>query len=261
MLSILLLAAALPATAPLTPAGKWEVEYGKDMCVLSRAYGDEKGGAILALRPYPMSSQSEIVVITSGRSAEVAGGKAEVALLPGMHSTQGTYSRYQLVKSPRSLSTLLMNEDALADVRTSTALSIRLGTRESYTFAIPAIASAMRALEACQADLLKTWGIDPAERAEVITPPKANPASFFGPDAYPAAALRAGQQGRTIAVAVIDKKGTVKTCIVAATSGSPTLDRATCDVLTQRGRFSPGLDKDGNAVSAHVVVPVKWVLP
>ena len=166
-----------------------------------------------------MGTETEVVLITPDASAEVARGKAELTLLPAAHTSQGTYSRYHLPKIAGRLSTLTLGEDALSGIQTSSAITIRLGSKESYTIAIPAIAAGMHALETCQADLLRTWRIDPAERAEVVTPPKGNPGAFFGPDEYPPEAIRASEQGRTIAVALVAKTGSVEKCVVAATSG------------------------------------------
>lgn len=254
------LAAALSITSPLAPSGKWTVEYARDMCVLSRDYG-AASKVTLGLRPYPMGTETEVVLLTQGNAAQVYQGKAELTLLPAGQPVQGTYSRYHLPGVPGRLFTLSFGQDALANIQTSTAIALRLGGKESYTVALPGVQAGMRALATCQADLLKTWGISADEQSLIATPPHGNPASSFGPSAYPAEAIRAHQQGRAITVAAVDARGAVKGCTIVATSGSAALDRATCEILQVHAHFLPGLDKTGTPVAAHVVVPVRWVLP
>lgn len=246
---ILALAGTLSTTPPLAPSGKWTVEYAKDMCVLSRDYGAAATKVTLALRPYPMGTQTEVVLLTPGDAAQVYQGKAELTLLPAGQPVQGTYSRYHLPGIPGRLSTLSFGQDALAGIQTSTAIALRLGGKESYTVALPGVQAGMRALATCQADLLKTWGISADEQSLVATPPHGNPARSFGPDVYPHEAIEAHQQGLVIAVAAVDARGAVKGCAIVATSGSAALDRATCETLNIHAHFLPGLDKTGTPVA------------
>ena len=259
MIALLLTAAVAPITL-LQPNGRWVVEYAQNMCVLSRTYGGASEPVTLGFRPYPMGASTEIVLLTPGSDIRVVGDNAELSLLPDDHPVQGTYNLYYVSKIKRRIATLSMGEDALKGLSAATAVSVRLGRQEAYTFALPSITAGLKALQVCQDDLLKGWGIDPAEREALSELPKANPAALFSADQYPPEAIRAGEQGRTVAVALVDASGAAKTCTVVESSGSHALDTATCKVLT-RARFTPGKDKDGKPVPAHLVVPVRWVLP
>jgi hypothetical protein len=261
MLSLLLLAAAADPAA-LAPTNKWQVEYADSMCVLSRDYGAGPDKVTLALRPWPMSNETEVVVLTQGNAPLVDNGRAEITLLPAGHSTKGTFARFDMPKgAPGRIATLHFDEGALDGLAASTAVTVRLGNGEVHSGAIPGIAGAMRALETCQKDLLKGWGVDPDERASLSRLPRGNPGRFFDADAYPPAAISNHLEGRTIAVASIGTDGRVANCVVAATSGALVLDQATCGVLKTRGRFAPALDQAGKPVVSHLVVPVRWVLP
>ncbi|MDB5675780.1 MAG: hypothetical protein JWM65_2762 [Sphingomonas bacterium] len=260
LLSLLLLAAAADP-AVLAPAGKWQVEYADSMCVLSRDYGAGADKVTLALRPWPMSNETEVVVLTKGNAPLVDNGRAEITLLPAGHTTKGTFARFDMPKgAPGRIATLHFDEGALDGLGASTAVTVRLG-REVHSGAVPGIAGAMRALETCQKDLLKSWGVDPDERATLSRLPRGNPGRFFSGDVYPAEAVRNHLQGRTVTVVSIGTDGRVASCAVAATSGALVLDQATCNVLKGSGRFSPALDKAGKPVVSHLVVPVRWVLP
>jgi TonB family protein len=261
MLSLLLLAAAADPAA-LSPASKWQVEYADNMCVLSRDYGVGADKVTLALRPWPMSNETEVVVLTQGNAPLVDNGRAEITLLPAGHTTKGTFARFDMPKgAPGRIATLHFDEGALDGLAASTAVTVRLGNREVHSGAVPGIAGAMRALETCQKDLLKGWGVDPDERASLSRLPRGNPARFFGPSVYPEEAVRNHLQGRVVTIASIGKDGHVTGCAIAATSGALVLDQATCNVLKNSARFAPALDMAGKPVVSHLVVPVRWVLP
>lgn len=85
--------------------------------------------------------------------------------------------------------------------------------------------------------------------------------SYFSSDDYPAAALRANEQGRTSVHLVIDSSGRVSNCIVATSSGSISLDSATCRIIRSRARFNPTRDRDGNATTGQFDTSVNWRLP
>ena len=91
--------------------------------------------------------------------------------------------------------------------------------------------------------------------------PTGNPAAAFGPDAYPRDAIRAGQQGRTVADLTIDEIGTPVHCAIRVSSGSPSLDRATCSIAIRKVRFEPARDARGAVTRGRYRLPVRWVLP
>jgi protein TonB len=80
-------------------------------------------------------------------------------------------------------------------------------------------------------------------------------------DDYPTSAEREGAQGRTVFRLDIGTDGRVTGCTVATSSGSDTLDRATCRLLTVRARFKPALDADGHPVTGSYTSGVTWRLP
>jgi TonB family protein len=87
-----------------------------------------------------------------------------------------------------------------------------------------------------------------------------DPGALFGPDSYPAAARRAGEQGRVVARLAVDADGAVTACAVTASSGSASLDARTCE-QARLARFAPARDPRGRAVPAAYTLPVHWVLP
>lgn len=100
--------------------------------------------------------------------------------------------------------------------------------------------------------------IDPTRRS---TPLKGDPRTAFNADDYPAAALRAEEQGRTVARLFVDASGTPTACTIVHSSGSRSLDQATCRVAVARVRYEPARDERGVPIPAETMLPVRWALP
>lgn len=79
-------------------------------------------------------------------------------------------------------------------------------------------------------------------------------------DDYPMEALLREEQGTVGAVLTIDKTGRVSNCTIGSSSGSASLDRATCKILTERAKFSPALDAQGQPVASSFSQRITWRL-
>ena len=90
---------------------------------------------------------------------------------------------------------------------------------------------------------------------------KGNPGQYFNSDNYPPSALRAGEQGRVVAMLTIGTDGRVSDCEVSTSSGSAALDQATCRIAKSRVRYSPAKDENGQPIASRTSLPVKWVIP
>ena len=91
--------------------------------------------------------------------------------------------------------------------------------------------------------------------------PLGNPGSFFGQDSYPPAAQRAGEQGRTVVRIELDARGYPTRCTVVTSSGSTSLDEATCRIAQTRMQFAPARSGKGKPIASQYTLPVRWVLP
>jgi len=90
---------------------------------------------------------------------------------------------------------------------------------------------------------------------------RTNLASYFGDADYPADALRRHEQGRVGFTLDVDATGRVAACRITESSGSATLDAATCRIARERARFTPALDRRGRPVPDRTASHVNWVLP
>jgi TonB family protein len=91
--------------------------------------------------------------------------------------------------------------------------------------------------------------------------PAGNPQSWVTDDDYPAAALRAGEQGRVGVRLEIDAAGVVTGCTVTSASGSALLDARTCELLSARARFEAAHDGAGKPIASSWRSTLSWRLP
>jgi periplasmic protein TonB len=75
-----------------------------------------------------------------------------------------------------------------------------------------------------------------------------NPGTWVTVDDYPADALAARQQGSVRVSYNVNAQGLIENCQVASSSGWPSLDAATCRLITLRGRYTPAQDATGQAI-------------
>jgi protein TonB len=90
---------------------------------------------------------------------------------------------------------------------------------------------------------------------------KANLASYVSDADYPASALRGEEQGATRFRLTVGPDGRVQDCTVTGSSGSSSLDSATCRIMKSRARFTPARDSTGSATGDTVSSTIRWVLP
>src|SRR5581483_2895906 len=90
---------------------------------------------------------------------------------------------------------------------------------------------------------------------------KADLHSLVSNEDYPDAAQRAGEQGTTGFRLTVGTDGRVSACEVTRSSGSSTLDSATCRLMRSRARFTPAHDSSGRPMTDEVGASIRWVLP
>lgn len=78
-------------------------------------------------------------------------------------------------------------------------------------------------------------------------------------DDYPKDAMRRGEQGTVVAELAISPEGRVTGCKIVK-SATPSLDKATCSVLTRRARFKPAMDEQGRTVADTYTATITWKL-
>jgi protein TonB len=77
---------------------------------------------------------------------------------------------------------------------------------------------------------------------------------------YPSQAIANEEQGTVTVSLTIGTTGRVTGCSPTSSSGSRTLDSATCRILTSRARFTPARDNRGNPTTGTVSQRIRWQL-
>ena len=91
---------------------------------------------------------------------------------------------------------------------------------------------------------------------------KGNPGSWVTNDAYPPSSVRDQEQGISGLTFEVNAQGRIENCRVSSSSGSATLDRTACSLVTRRGRYSPALNAAGQPVPGGTkTLRFTWKLP
>lgn len=98
----------------------------------------------------------------------------------------------------------------------------------------------------------RTRGANGARAYRRRAQPLAPLSSLISMDDYPAAALRANAEGVVDFRVAVGADGRVAGCVVTGSSGSASLDAATCRVVRSRARFEPAIDANGPADDVYV---------
>lgn len=84
---------------------------------------------------------------------------------------------------------------------------------------------------------------------------------FQGYAKYPDEAHDLGQEGLVVASVIVSAEGRVTACTVKESSGSPSLDKATCDIALKRVKYTPAKDDSGSPIESTTTFRINWKLP
>ncbi len=104
------------------------------------------------------------------------------------------------------------------------------------------------------------WSGDPTSENPRGAPLAISNTLWVSPGDYPEAALRHRRQGTVTYQARVAVTGSVLDCVVTGSSGTEDLDRRTCEVVSQRGRFIPAADGRGGRTEGVFRSSISWVI-
>jgi hypothetical protein len=269
---------------PLAPVGPWEVNYDDDSCHLIGIFGSGDDRIIvrftryqpgdefsLALIGKPMRSRSpsSLVKLDFGplvdpqeyRSFDGTMGKLPAAVFGGL----------TLIDKPKSA-----KSTTLADLRAALQtpgitpeqealvgdLIIHAGNRKSYRLALGSMAAPMRTLRGCTTNLVKHWGLDPAEQASLTNKPTPidEPGSWLRSNDYPAEMLRQLMGGLVQFRLDVSDAGLITGCHIQFRTNPDAFADLSCKLISKRGRFNPALDRNGKPIKSYFVSTVRWTV-
>lgn len=260
LFALMLALAATAQAAPevLSPSGKWQVEYAKSSCVISRAFGQKPQATLFGLKPAPNSETMTVLIIQPSPKGRGVRGKAEVKLSGGLVPESADYSsvtangmRVTMIGLPR------ITLNALTEGQ---SISIRADKWVNVALRPTSFDKALAALKECEADLLESWGFDRAAQAAVAGPPKGNLHGLFQADDYPGQLIEKGVQGTVGFRLRIEADGSVSQCVAIESSGSTDLDKHSCKLVQKRARYSPAVGHDGRPIWSFTFGRVTWMI-
>lgn len=281
MAALTIAASGHAATTPLVePSSPWRVDYGDSECRLLRAFGT--GDAMVMLRIARGGTSGAFDSVIAGPSIPRLPQTVPVTLALEPQTTTQEIDGYSLAV-PKSADRFIRWFDAdaslLGQFGADQIVRISTGERYAVRLHLTQARAALAAMEVCYVDLLKGWGIDPAQVIGVAVPPKPEgggsltvaalragtrspgPAGWVTSADYPTEALRQEIGGTVVTALAVNVSGRIDTCRVVISSNSALLDERTCTVLTQRARYSPAQDRAGKPMPATTLLRVRWSIP
>jgi TonB family protein len=239
--------------APLKPVSSWGVDYGNSLCSLSLDFPGPKGPISLSFAPLTGGSHVKILVagLPNGKPKP---GSAAVSVRADETMERRYYAGY-LAKGHRPFVLIKAMRPDLERIGAASVLTIEI-EGQKMRFALRGIATALKALDACEVDLAKSWGYDPAAVATPARP--INVGTWLTSNDYPDEAMLVGQAGETNYRLTVGPDGKPTGCTVLVRSGSPSLDDRTCRIMKARGRFTPAIGLDGKPVPGIYSAAVIW---
>jgi TonB family protein len=238
----------------LQPSAKWVVDYQTDKCLLSRSFGPAATSVGFGIKPAIVfgSGRASLYIVVPGTSdVAVHRGEARITLQPSGRTFRELYVSATTKTGTIRGYEIAGDRDLMSALGESSGLTVSAGPIR-YTLETGKMAGVFSALDACNANLLKSWGVDPDARAEILH--DANPGNWFTDSDYPPSARSQGEQGRVTIVLTVGAEGRPTACRVTVSSVHPVLDKATCDIAMKRGRYVPQAGK----ADRFSVLAVEW---
>jgi len=248
-------------SGPRAPAGKWNVNFADAQCIATRDYGTPANPLNVALKAPAVGNVMQLAVIQPAPWTEAVQVSAFVAIDARpplktslmMYSPKGRKERVYLLNLPSS---------EFESVRHASRLSIRsAGLNES--FALSQMEPLLKVLGECVADLRRVFNVGSSDSDPAIPTrrAKANLASLFSDNDYPAVAIRKGLGGKVKFALLIGEDGRVADCTIVETSAVPALDSQACALLKTRAKFEVARDAAGKPVKDSYVASIVWRMP
>ncbi|MGV3731424.1 MAG: energy transducer TonB [Sphingopyxis sp.] len=256
------LALALPGSAVGAEPGKaparWEVNYGDASCRLTRHFGTPD-------QPHSLSVEREWGIgeyrwTLSGRGVPIDASETTVTIL---RKPSGATHDFKAGARYGGIGWQDPENHLLAALRNDEHFTISGRQNLNVEVDLPRAQGAVQTLEKCEADLISVWGLD----ANLLRQPSkhARPSNYPGywvtNDDYPRDDFIRKNEGITSFRLLIGADGSVKGCRITDSSGFPSLDRRTCELLLARAAFHPATDDAGKALLDTYSNRVSWKTP
>lgn len=242
------------ATPVLVPTTTWSVDQADSQCILSRDFGSRPDRLTLAILTVPGKELADIAVIQPDRAGGSVGSARFAIRIPGMPSIDPRQAVGAPAKEGGRITRGFVMPDQLEKLRDAPVIELTID-RERHALSHAVTAAAFDARTNCEADILRTWGLDPrlVTQVKIRPSPIGDPGNWLSFQDYPTEALRRNEQGTVLFRLDIDISGKIQGCGIIESSGSKALDDAVCRIIPRRARFKPARDAAGEPVPSLFV--------
>jgi TonB family protein len=256
--------AQTPSQPALQPQGPWKVDYAPEECRLVRTFG--AGDQQIVMRLARGSGLQQFDMVLAGTSIPKLSRQVKMSLRLDGQGKEQQFDGYsaQVPNRPERFVRWYDGEsDLLQEFTDNQAVTVAAGPSFSVRLNLVAARSAIKALDACHADLLASWGLDVASLKAAKSPPRptGNPGNWATSSDYPSRALRLQKGGAVRFLLVVGPDGKPTQCKIAFSSGIPELDNATCRLVMLRAKFRPAMNAEQQPITGYYVNRVRWVTP
>jgi TonB family protein len=250
--------------APLAPSSPWNVEYADNMCILQRFFGERAQPVVLGFKPGPLGEHMRVVLIQPRGLLSKGQGTAKLSFDEKSPVEAGYWSVPMKAKEGQKVQVTVVDlkRADLDPLKTARQVHVHAG-KIDVALALDRFGLALKALAACEKDLLASWGMDPGAIDAITTYPelRGGIVNVFSTDDYPMAAIRNNEQGTAGVRFWVSKEGRVRDCKVVESSGSAVLDAQTCAIIGKRARYEPARTKTGDVIESISYQRIRWELP
>lgn len=253
MLSLLAALVAVPS-AP----SKWSVDFGNGYCQATRSLGAGSVATTLIIRA-PLDPQATTRLIFKRDIKALSGDPMKSARIDFNDGSPiyGAELQASLAQDGFQYELDLPSEHAKR-LRGTTSFSMKTSAKVGGDYDISPSAPLFRALDRCVADLLGRMGVG-ASTGPITRPvPNSTLDGLFTSARYWTAEARTAKTNRVTVSLLIDQSGKIRDCAIVAGSGSPTIDRQTCQIFQLRLNYSPAKDGKGKPVATLHRETIEW---
>lgn len=275
---VLLPQAARAAEPVLEPIDKWVLSYSEDSCRLARAFGTNDDKVILVMDQFMPAGILDLSLIGKRLGRFDSNHVPLIATFgPGLPAGQSRDAITGTVGPDKTTILMIGGRDLLNRPLVKGASDELFVTTKEQEAAVTelhidasarrlklhtgSLASPLAAMRTCIADLVKTWGLDPAQQEALSKRPvpTTSPTKWLTPNDYPKGPLAIGASAIVRFRIMVGADGLPTKCAIQQATLSPEFTKLTCDLLMRRARFTPALDHEGKPIASFYTNSVRWL--
>lgn len=259
----LVLATPVSAIGAETNA-RWHVDYGGTKCRLIHHFGPVDKGYRLEIDKnwnfggYDLRLYGKDVPVFSSATT------ITVAFESPLNSHRFKTNPYMFEEdNERAIGWNDPDNIFMSALRQAQSVNLTGAKKLNLALDLPNALSAIRALETCEDDLVTGWGFDAGlqRSLDTLAKPSNYPGRWVTTIDYPRVDFVSKNEGVTTFLLNIGADGSTTGCRIAGSSGFPSLDKRTCELLLSRAAFHPAKDKAGKPVPSFYINRIRWQVP